>query len=252
MRPVESVKHEALVEAAMNETSLELGKVQSVRVLAQALRECASIVVEPRTFEEGSAFEAVLSEQSEGTICIRLKNTGALPAHLLPGAYCGCRLTLGQIQYAFETHVVEARTDEAGSVVGLARPESLAVFDRRRSPRASLARSCDVYIRWGPSLRPRVAAGKLLNLSLQGMACQVDQATAADMLIGDSIEAAMPGDADGEPIELPAILCNKTPGASEATYLLGLEFTQGGIPESTLERLVRHLAARQPSMATAE
>lgn len=238
--------------AAMNRSNFQLGARQSARLLGQAFEKQVTILVEPRTCDDATAFEAVPAGQSPDHFDVRLKDHQALASVELEGTCCDCRLVLGRAQYVFETYVVGCRRTDAGVMLSLARPESLAVLERRAHVRARLAESCDVHLRWGEPSDAHAVVATLLNLAAQGMACRVDDTTAADLSIGEQVEAALPVGRERELVELPAVVRNKTPGGSRGTWVLGLQFAQGRVSASAIDRLSRHLAAWQPSAAGTE
>jgi hypothetical protein len=267
--------------------AIDLTARQSSRVIEQALRHKAAVILEPRIFNAEEALrghlEAVLPPGGSAlrpaalvvaltTRC--LTDVSDLPQpvtvtlqelNLLVGTCCDGSLRLGDSRYLFDADVLRVEAShEPGMIarVYMTRPETLQVMQRRKFSRFRPARSTQVELRWQKdSDTMQGAIAWLCNISPDGLACRLDRRIAEQLWIGDRLSAEFtlaPGERNHYVIE--AILCSKTPAGTDDKMILGLQYVTGPGSEETLSAanaLREHLqsrlgvAAHQPKGADA-
>lgn len=228
----------------MRDAGFQVTAPQTTRLLQAAVRERGVALLEPRRESHHQPLNAEIRAVADDGLRVRPR-PGDLPiSDELIGVYCDGQIVIDDTPYVFEAYVVAIETEGGRPIIVLSAPDALTVLDRRVRPRVRLARSADVHVRWGGSIEPQSAVARLLNLSAQGLACQLDAASAAAILIGDAAEIAVPLGDEDEWLQLPATVRNKTDGSSPHAVLIGMEFNQQEMPAALIERLRRHVNAQ--------
>jgi len=207
------------------EFSSELSPPQSRRVLQQAIHYRTELIIEPRGWPLGETLTGVLCGDQEDLLIVEI---AAPDEHRLldglVGMHLDVQMQLGQTQYVCDTHVVDMDSSDAGVVLFLARPPVLHLTQRRRFCRVTFRQRCQVHLERPDDPCPKPITGELLNLSVDGLACRVDQLRAGSLKIGDRLHVAFqPAQAElGFLFE--AILRNKTEAGTLGRLILGVQF----------------------------
>lgn len=228
----------------MRNPGFQTNTIQTVQLLQRAAREHVVALIEPRSEGGAAPFNVEIVSISQNGLTVQPPAGETRPSDAIIGVYCDAQVVIGETPYVFETFVLAIDDTDGRPVVTLNLPEQFTILERRMKPRVQLARSSDVHIRWGSPMEPQTAVARLLNLSAQGIACQLDATAAAGILLGDSAEISLPLGGEDDWIHLPATIRNKTEGSSPTAVLVGMEFNQQRMPADLIERLRRHVSER--------
>lgn len=207
--------------------AIELNKRQSSRTIEQAFRRHIEIMLETRAETENAPLVGELYASEPDELLLDIKSDPGIVLDNLIGVYVEAHFQLGEFRYLFSTHVADVTAGQGFGRLVLSRPETVMVLQRRRFWRSRFAASSEVRL-ISPSAQnqqPETIVGDLCNISPDGLALRIETAQADGLLIGDTIQSQfqMPGlDHD---FAFDAIVCNKTPGGTPESLLLGLQFT---------------------------
>jgi len=236
--------------------AIDLNPRQSARILEQAMRHRAEVILEPRVWPEDRTIPCRLEPPPDGNdphlryhplILIPALTESAAnegeqtsvhslsPKENMPdwqelvGTYCDASINLSEHRYLFEADVIWVEyvsEPSAGCRIYVSCPQCLQVAQRRRYRRITLAQSTQVELHWGDTEKPAFRSlGWLCNLSADGLACRTDRRTADDVWIGDRVEVCFTlGSSDPQRFQIDAVLCNKTPAGTTDKFILGLQF----------------------------
>lgn len=267
--------------------AIDLNERQTTRMLEQAIRYHAVVLLEPRIWAPGEVVRCRLESSGSPwsprriysaplvvTTCpedepaiTAASGRGSRTADIqlverftpLIGSYCDATLQLGENRYFFSTDVT--RVDPVGPgrlgvQLYLTRPDVIQVAQRRRFRRIQLPRASQVEIRW-PSPDGSIAGGVgwLYNIGQDGIACRTDTLLADRLYIGQEVVinfSLRPGEA--EHFILDAIICNKTPAGTRDRTILGMQFLAGEGHEASatvresLRRRLRAISTSPPGV----
>lgn len=98
------------------------------------------------------------------------------------------------------------------------------LVERRRSPRRTLHRPCEVHLQGIGDETEWRCRGVLLNLSIGGLACRVTTEHARLLWVDQFVDALFHCSASPNGFDLRARITNITPAGSAEHHVLGLEF----------------------------
>lgn len=222
----------------MDDAGFQTNTIRTVRLLQTAASQHVVALLELRGDAERAPFDAEIIALTDAGL--RMRPRTACPNAII-GVNCDAQVQINDVAYVFESHIVGIETEAGQPVLALSIPDQLTVLERRLKPRVRLARSADVHLRWGSTMEPQNAVAKLLNLSTTGIACQLDAALAAGVLIGDAADIALPLGDDEDWVHLPATVRNKMESSSPTAVIVGMEFNQEEIPAELIVRLRQHV-----------
>lgn len=230
--------------------AIGLSERQTRRVLAQAARGNAQVIIEPIDLPDRTALGFVVSGD-EAIMVVELTGARHLWLSELVGRMCGVQLFLGE-KYLFNTRVVAGPAWHGSEQLTLACPETVQVVQRRRFWRAQLAPSSEVILSWnGHHGRERTAAA-LLNVSSEGLACRVPSGTTSVLSVGRKLTVEFRLPPDRTPYVFEALVRNAAPSSDDA-LILGLEFHVSPVDEVAAARQQQlRDALYQPRYRTAE
>lgn len=222
----------------------ELNDRQSARVFEMAIRDEATIRLDPHYTTGLESFAVQLAEATDEYLVFRiLEGQDGAGGGLVPGQYCQAQFTLGPSIYLLSVYVIDLNEQE--QTLRTARPKSMQILERRRFARARVANTSTVTIRWPET--DRQAEGPLFNIGGGGLAFRVDKQAGDAMLVGDVVEAEfeLPGLARRYAFQV--VICNKTVTSDEQSVIVGVQFRDS---EETgqagdLDELRRFLASQQ-------
>jgi hypothetical protein len=237
--------------------SIQMNPAQSARIVEQAIRHGARLVLEPRiwspeerlwcTVEGTEHLPATACRGGHSLLALSCTRTVQLPPGVseqngpgcttrsladrcteLIGTCCHAAILLGENRYLFDSDIIEVTAFAGQEPVRmyLSRPEIVHVAQRRRFRRFQPAKSGRVELRWLSEADTITSTlGWLLNVSGDGLACRVEATVADQLLIDDhvQVEFRLSSD-DTDNYVLDAILCAKTPASAPERIILGVQF----------------------------
>lgn len=230
--------------------TLDLTTRQAARVLAQAVRQRATVELEPRPETHNALLWGHLVGRQDHVLLVDLHDTGhQISLAGLTGAMCDVRTILSGQLCLFSTHILDAVDQGIPQRLVVAVPDTIQVANRRRFARKQPHESIPVRLLVPGGHPPLV--GTLVNIGASGLACRATGPTLDELLlIGDEvdIEFVLPWAADI--YTLPAIVCSKSRDGDEGLMTVGFEFVNRD-NEQTLTRLraaISHETARLTEM----
>ena len=127
-------------------------------------------------------------------------------------------------QYCFETRSADQTAGAEPGVVRVLRPTTIALTERRRSPRRRLRRPTDVTLQAVGSKEGWHCTAAMLNLSLEGIACRMPVQDAGLLHIGQTLRAHFRLAPSGPALALNARIVSITKGGTLNHLVIGLEF----------------------------
>ncbi|MFQ6047752.1 MAG: PilZ domain-containing protein, partial [Phycisphaerae bacterium] len=195
--------------------AIDLNPRQAARVLEQAIRCQATIMLEPSVCGYFDALSGFVASGDRHSLMVELTDP---PDHSLSdvrGLYCDVELLLVPHRYMFCSDIIDVRELGSNQTLVLARPETMQVAQRRRFWRLAVAETSTVRLSLPSRPDARPAEAVVYNISGDGMACCIDRSAAADLLIGDLVHVGFELPHCPKPFDFDAVLCNKTPASSE-------------------------------------
>lgn len=230
--------------------AIELNERQSNRILEQATRRQAEVLLETRLGAESGPLVGELVPDHTSTIGLKLRNEPAVLLDNLIGVYAEGHIQMGECRYLFSTHVIDVVPSDRHGKMILARPQVIMVLQRRRFWRTQYADSSDVEIVYDTGANQEMVLGALCNISPGGMAVRLKASLAEGMLIGETVKTQFELPSLNHLFKFDAVLCNKTPGGNAEAVILGLQFAKPERSERCLALLRSYL--RGENRATAD
>lgn len=210
--------------------AVDLSTGQSSRTLEQAVRNQATVLIEPRMWIDGEGLKGRLVAADAASIAAHITETPVAGLGMIVGMYCDAAIVLGRDRFLLSTFCRAATESKGEWRVELARPERLQVQQRRRFWRVQLARPSEVRVRWEEKGTRGRTVGQLYNISGEGMACMVMAEPVASLSVGDALRVSFRLPDVDRVFEMGAVLCSKTPAAAVGGVILGMQFLE---PAST-------------------
>lgn len=204
--------------------AIELNERQSNRILEQAMRRQAEVMLETKVGSENGPIIGEIVPAQTSTIGLKIKNEPGVLLDSLIGVFADGYIHMGECRYLFATHIIDVAPDGRHGRIILARPEALMVLQRRRFWRTQYAESSDVEITYEAGPLTQTVIGALCNISPGGMAVRLKGTQADSLLIGEAVRTRFELPNLNHVFRFDAVLCNKTPGAGAESVLLGLQF----------------------------
>ena len=210
--------------------TFDLTSRQAARVLAQALRNAATLTLEPRIWPDGPVLRAKLTARNGNLLTVELEDARDEPAlATLVGVFCDVQTVLSGHLYLFSTCVVDVAENLVPPRLLLATPYELQLVNRRRLERRLLAQPSPVQMSTEANTQPPM--GELLDISGDGLACRVPRADLEDvLLVGDAIRVSFELPGHGGFFDLPALICNKAASDGDEYMTVGLQFDRSDDP----------------------
>ncbi len=217
-----------------------------MRALESALRIQSRATLAFRSIAQQRA-SGFLVSGDDRTIMIELETPVSDAIDKLADQECEV-VVHGERQFRFLAIVTAVPAWGERRVLGVSRPSEIEFTERRRFLRAKPAPSSTVELTWRDANATHRCRAALLNISADGMACRVEDSTAA--VIGEGgaslqTEFRLPGRA--EPFRMDATIMNRTP-ASPGHTILGLQFVRSmdaaGQVAALKQLLETHLSAQ--------
>jgi hypothetical protein len=210
--------------------------------LTQAARTSATLLLQPKA-ETQSPFTVVLRETRMDALIVEPESRAAEPPP--PTGCMDATLFLDRQEYLFSTHLLETISIEQRTFLVLARPVEMQTWQRRRFMRAELAQSSTLHL---TPVRPEGVdtnslTGAVLNISPDGVACRLAIREADPVAVGETLDTRFELCGESDPFILRGTLRSKTPGGSEDSMILGIQFETRGNPVEEFDRLSRALRA---------
>lgn len=214
------------------------------QALECAVRDQAQVVI--LTPEADTPLNGFFISADADALLIQLTGHPVGDVAAMTGRDCEIQVHADE-HYRFTSRITGAPAWGKSHALAVERPSFMALIERRRFRRASLAASSEVKLEWTDAGGAHCHSATILNVSSDGMACRVDDA------IGSAIESQCPVSLTfrlpwlDETFRLEASISNRTP-ASEGCTILGFQYSTGSesaVPRAKLrEELVRPRLAR--------
>jgi hypothetical protein len=223
----------------MNSVVVDISPDVTVRIIERAVRKNAAIRLE---------FSEVLGidEQVGRLTCARRDSLIVTldvvrPEATWRSACCDGSFMLDHAEYMFTSSILDFSTNGPSGALEILRPELLQTWQRRRFMRATVADSARVVLSAPGDFDHPWFAGDILNVSEDGLACRVERVDADRRAIGDVLGVKFPLGSDDRPHTLNAVVKSKTPGGTEGTIILGIQFDAGAEESEAKSRLAAAL-----------
>jgi hypothetical protein len=202
---------------------LDLTTRQASRVLEQALRTHASVLIEPRS-TRADPFAARFTQREGNLLHLEVDPSAPPPAPAtLIGVFCDARTVLSDQLYLFSTYIVDVLDGATPTVVLIAAPELIQLANRRKFERLGTAEPAQVRVWHAAQVEPII--GVLSNVGVGGLACLLPgQENDAQFCLDDEVRVSFELPGDEPPFDLPAIVCNKTAATENTPFVLGIQF----------------------------
>lgn len=222
----------------------ELTDRQSARVIEQAIREQATIRLDPHYSSGLEPFAVQMTgEDAEYLTFHILEDQGDAGQGLMPGQYCQAQFSLGESVYLLSVYVIEL--DAASLTLKTGRPKLVQILERRKFIRTSVAAPTMLTLRW--LSQDRQAQASLFNVGGGGLAFRVSKDLGDDIAVGDLLEIDFELQGIPRQFTFKVNICNKTITSDEQSVIVGSQFQEA--PEDSqlgdLDELRRFLATQQ-------
>ena len=211
-----------VVNSGTENLVIDLTEAQSAQLMEKALRAKAGVALRPKV-ERGVAELIGRVVEVRGDVLV--VEAGRPEQGIdLRSAYCNATLSVIGGEYLFSTHVLDVQRQDAGVLLEVSRPLLLQTWQRRRFIRASVADSARVFIGAPGAFDQHHCEGAVLNVSHDGLACRVEKRAADGREIGETVSLSFVLEPRQGAIEMNAAIKGKTPGGTEGTIILGMQF----------------------------
>lgn len=200
---------------------IKLGREATELAIETAIRTQAKVEIDAALTSE-SSLNGYLISGDEKALLVELSDASRVRIDQLQSQACNV-LVYSERRYRFPSKVLTAPTWGDTQAIAIQRPTEVTVIDRRQFLRARLAPSSRVRLVWTRSGTECVHTGTLLNVSVNGLACRVDEVAAAAIRAGDTLSAVVQLPGNDHTLQLPAVVSNMTPASAGCT-ILGLQF----------------------------
>ncbi len=230
----------------------KLDAERSERALETAIRTQAQVVLELPSYPAHTVNGFLISGDQKAILMELTGRPTLNPADLVNATCQVC--VYSDHRYQFATEITAAPQWGETRSLAMVRPRIIHVLDRRRFVRAKLAPSSKVAIDWNRAGTPHRYTANLLNISIEGLACRVEDGAAAALNVGDSLRVTFQLPGHEKPFVLNATVSNKTPASTDYT-ILGVQFAAS--PNQTFAMdalklaLTRHLNVDREAEALA-
>ena len=207
----------------MMKTTIRLDQNATRTAIEQSIRNNAQIILDTPASPQ-TTINGFLISGDEKTLLMEITGKPAVDPNSLVNAHAEAQLYAEQ-RYHFSAQIAACPKWGDTQALALLRPDTIQVVDRRRFWRAKLAPSSRVSLEWTHCGSKQKHVAVLLNISVDGLACRLDDLGASAVEISDTLHATFNLPGENTPFELEAVVHNKMP-ASPGCTILGLQFTR--------------------------
>ena len=229
--------------------AIELSQEQSRRILEGACRTQHDIRLLPSTWSGGKPISCMMVHVEDDGLVLKVKCLDDADFKDLLNIYCHLDLDLEDGQYFFDTNIIAVRQNEDGIGLTLGWPDNILVKQRRRSSRHALAQSSAVQLSTQQGDRLETFAGRLYNLSEEGLAFQLAKADAEKLTVGQTCCACFEVPEQEHTYRFEGVICRTLPSSSQNYTIIGIQFESSTIDQGELEHLREYLIDRSHSSA---
>lgn len=208
-------------------------------VLAAAVDQHAFVSVRAK----GEGFDlncrGALIARSEDDLSIQLTCDDSKVRALFECATVHVVFEVGGARYMFDASEPLWWDENEAGILHLSTPATLAVADRRRSPRRRLKHPTTVMLESEEAAEAWTTHGAMLNLSADGMACRIGRDRAAQLAVGQIICVVFRLPDANDPLRWAARVTNTTEAGTPDQTVVGLEFVTDKDDGKDRERLRR-------------
>ncbi len=220
--------------------AIELNSDQSERILKGACGIQQPVQVQPRAWPDGDALRGHLQHYDGDTVAAQVQPTQPCDPDRLLNTYCHVLLSRDDGDYFFDCHVVAARQNGGGVELILARPQTIAVTQRRQSGRSFPARASAVQISRQTDGDLHCCEGRLYNLGEDGLACKLTKDHATPVALGQTWCLCFQIPDHDHVFKIDAAVRRILPSSSAQDVILGFEFDREHL-DPTQHRELRNL-----------
>lgn len=193
-------------------------------ILARAMMECARVNISVnRDGVEVDQPGTIIGERGPD-LTIELDAFDPAARVVLGASSLRVNLEVNGASYMFETELAAGFAGAEPGVIHLRKPVTITLVDRRRSPRRRLREPAEVLLRATDVNDAWQCKAMMLNLSLDGVACRISEASAGPLHTGRTIRVMLRLDASSPAFELNGEVINITQGGTPNHLVVGLEF----------------------------
>ncbi|HEY3244079.1 MAG TPA: PilZ domain-containing protein [Phycisphaerae bacterium] len=135
-------------------------------------------------------------------------------------------LDLPQGAHGFATRILSLARTQEDWTARLMWPNTLRTTDRRRFWRARLKSSSRVQLEWEDGAAPSSCSGRLLNISVDGLACLLPGDAADGLRVAARVRVRFHLPQTPESFDMQAQVRAVTPGSQAGNVVCGLQFVQ--------------------------
>lgn len=204
-----------------------LDPTSSAAVIAQALKVQTPIRIFADTHLSVMLLEGILTDNLEGNLSVLVtnENTSGLAMNVL--AMLLVEFSLGEVVYRFEAMSIDDIPDCTPRLVRIPEPKTIAVAERRRSPRRQFQDATKVTLTSiGRDSATRIS-GALLNLSDDGLACRLLETEIDSLEPDESVSVSFALSSWEQPFALTGRIVSRTKAGSPGYVVAGVEFESG-------------------------
>ena len=229
----------SVISRGSSGASVDLSEQAASRLLEMAKRRGASIQLEVKSADQERVLRGRVLAASQQGLTVQLEHEPE--ESVLPSTCCDAVLHYEGQAYMFASHLLAWEADGEKTVLEIASPDEIRVWQRRRFVRATLADSARVYFSRPDEFEAILFDGAMLNVSPDGMACRVDVVDAGRQSVGEPLGVGFALQPGQDTIALNATVKSKTPGGTPGTIILGVKFVQADRHREQHARLVEIL-----------
>ncbi|HNQ24579.1 MAG TPA: PilZ domain-containing protein [Phycisphaerae bacterium] len=222
----------------------ELESETAAAVLARALETRVILRLRPDEGERQREVPARLVGGNDDTLTVELPPGNLVFAGVPESASIEARFSVDSRYYMFTTRRHELTATPTAGLLLLERPRTLALVERRRSPRRRWRPGAQVTLLAAEGEPRHLDTAEMLNLSLHGLSCRLPGIDAEWATVGQRLRVRFCPGKGGPLLELPVRLCNVTPDMSLTRTLIGVEFVEGAAWEAAQPALTAALAGQ--------
>ncbi len=214
--------------------AITLDSEASYRAIEGAIRTQAQVIIKMTDSPEVSIQGFLVSGDNSALLT---EITGRFPVNesRILDAPCDVMVSCDR-RYHYSSRITAIPKWGDSRSLAIARPKIINVGERRRFFRARLAPSTRVDLEWKEAGEIHHFQADLFNISLDGLACRLDESAAMALSRHDSLYVSFHLPGRDELFRFCASVSNKTP-ASEGCTIVGVQFVRAHENQADLDSL---------------
>jgi len=192
---------------------------------ARALAQAAQSHIQVDFWAEGDRVEfsctGTLLGADESYLLV---NVGPAVGALLCSPIIHSAIEIDGAPYVFDTRCADELAEVEPGVIRLLKPATIAVAERRRSPRRRLREVAEVTLRPAEECDDSQVRATLLNLSPDGLACRIATCDSGSLAVGAVVRVAFRPGVSTRVLHLNGRVISVIEGGTVENLVVGLEF----------------------------